>query len=487
MTSRRVGFLGLFVVVAVAACARSQRVAPSVNGEGGAGDEAGGGGTGGSAGRSSSNGGASGKGGAGGPMAADAGEAGSSRGGGSSGAGASAGRGGSSEGGASGEAGAAGVDGVDSVLEINDAEWAAFCQMLFDCPMIESDEVPGFRALLGDEATCREVFQGSITGRGVSDLTEAVEQGRVVLKLDQLPACLEAWSSCDFWRDRQAVNAVCRRVYLGTQATGEACFRDEECADGRCVVADTCPGTCQPLGAPGAVCANDDDCDGSSGQASCELMGPNVPDACYVATLLPPVGEGEECWKASEGEDRQPCATGLWCEGDGIYPAAPGSGSGDEYRRGICRSTPIPGGEACNDDEDICELGYSCRGEDTDHRCEAMQVVSDAGAPCGGEAGFCNVFERLECVGGFCERVTDGLEGSSCQEQQLLGYRACEPGLVCIAMGTDDPITAETPQTCLPPRAAGESCRRDHECASETCGPDNRCADRFCETARQWF
>jgi hypothetical protein len=490
MTSLRVGFLGMLVVVAVAACARSHRVTPSMSGEGGAGEEAGAGGTGGSAGNSSGKGGASGaagKDGSGGGMTADAGEGGASRGGGSSGAGTSAGRGGSSEGGESGEAGGGGVAGVDSVLEINDAQWAAFCQGLFDCPMIESDEAPGLRALLGDEATCRQILQGTVTGRsGVSDLAEAVEQGRVVLKLDELSACLEAWSSCDFWRNRHAASAVCRRVFQGTQATGEACFRDEECAVGRCVVADACPGTCQPLGAPGEVCATDDDCDGSNGLASCEIMGSNVPDACYVTTLLPPVGEGEECWRFSEGEGSQPCASGLWCEGDGIYAAPPGSSPGYEYRRGLCRSTPIPGGEACDNDEDVCELGYFCRGEDTDYRCEAIQVVNDVGAPCG-DVAVCNVFERLECVSGLCERTTDGLEGSSCQQQQFLGYRACEPGLVCVAMGMDDPITTETPQVCLLPRATGESCRRDHECASQTCGSDNRCADRFCETARQWF
>jgi hypothetical protein len=489
MTSLRVVILGSVVVLAVAACARSRRVTPSVGGEGGAGDEAGAGGSSASAGRASSTGGASGAGGEsgsrGGTMA-DAGESGSSRGGGSSGTGASGGRGGSSEGGAAGEAGGGGVDGIDSVLEINDAQWAAFCQMLFDCPVIESDEIPGFRALMGDEATCRERFRGLITGRsGVADLDAAVEQGRVVLSLDALPECLDAWSSCDFFRNRQAANAVCRGVFQGTQAMGEACFRDEECEVGRCVVADACPGTCQPLGAAGDECATDDDCDGSSGKASCELMGLNVPDSCWVETPLPPVGEGEECWKASDVADPQPCASGLWCEGDGIYPLPPESGPGTEYRRGICRSTGIPGGDPCNNDEDVCELGYYCQGEDSS--CEAIQIVNEVGAPCGDGVGFCNLLERLECVNGLCELTTDGLEGSSCQDQEYLGYRACEPGLVCVATGTDDPITAETPKTCLLPRAAGESCRRHHECASETCSSDNRCSDRFCETARQWF
>jgi len=449
-------------------------------GESGAGGSGGSGGSGGklggAAGRAGSTGnesGAGGSGGTGGVLDGEAGEPATAGRGGSSAA--ASGQGGSS-GAAAGMAGTAGAAGAETwtVRKFIDAQWAALCHVLFQCTG-DSDEAGGFRALYGPEARCVElVTQGPNGYTGVADLIQTVDEGRAILMPEHIPACLEALARCDYFVNEQPSDEACRRVFAGTKQTGETCYREEECAGGgQCHVVDTCPGICEPRRAIGEECGYYlGDCDESDGLVGCfsqeDFMGPST---CHAVTVLPPPGEGEPCWTYfSADHDFAPCAEGMWCQGDGYKTG------GLEPQVGICRGGPIPGGAPCLYDEDICEEGYLCDGV----VCTPFAMVGD-GEPCGATR-FCDIFEGLDCVEGYCQRVGDGTEGSPCLPWENVGFVACNPGLVCVT--SIDPITFQiVSRTCLPPLAAGEPCMDDVECASEACNLDSVCEPRFCEKA----
>lgn len=429
---------------------------------GAAGDESGG--TSGSAGRGGGSGGTA------GALDGEAGEPATSGRGGFSGA--ASGQGGSS-GAAAGGLGGAGAGGAETwtVRKFVDAKWAAFCHTAFHCTVVESDNLYFARSLYGTEARCLELVTRSPNGyEGVADLIETVDEGRAILMPEHVPACLEALARCDYYVNSHPADAACRRVFEGTTQTGEACNRHEECAvGGQCHVIDACPGTCEPRPTIGEECGlRVGNCDDSDGLVSCFNSDDFIsPMTCDAVTILPPAGEGEPCMVGIR-EDRtfQSCAEGLWCQGDGYY-------EGLDPRIGICRGSPIPGGDPCDNDEDVCEEGYGC---DTEV-CRPFVIVGD-GAPCG-EIGFCDFLERLECVAGYCQKVGDGTEGSRCLPWENVGYLPCNQGLVCVT--SFDPVTSQESSTCLPPLAAGEGCLSDGECASEACNDDFVCEQRFCE------
>jgi hypothetical protein len=334
--------------------------------------------------------------------------------------------------------------------------------------------VTELRAAFGTREQCTAILGSSLAMNfGVSDLSVAIEDGRVVFAADQVAACLEATARCGHVANTQPADVACRRVFQGTRDPGESCARDEECAGGgRCVISDACPGTCAPRVAIGEDCVSSPDCDDTAGPVACD----DDTSTCVAVDLLPPVGEGEECWKFSTEEaGPQRCAEGLWCDGDGIFPP-------EEYRRGTCRRTLIPVGDPCADDEDLCADGAACWGD----VCTVLEFRREPGAPCGGAAG-CDPFERLECVNARCESIGDGLEGSPCRFHDWSAHVACEPGFACVVTGTGDPVTSATPRTCQSPRATGEPCAFSHECLSQTCGSDGFCAASFCGNARAQF
>jgi hypothetical protein len=437
------------LVATSAACGESDRSRPGPNGAGGTSA-----GTAGGGGEDGGRGGAAGTG--------NAGVAGTPARGGASNSGGSSGRGGSS--------GGSGKSGITDVLDFNAARWAAFCRGLFQCN-IEAEDAPGLRAVFGTEERCQELLASSMPMNfGLPDLIAAVDDGRVAFAADRVDACLEATARCDHLVNSQPADVACRRVFLGTKAAGEACSRDEECADDRrCVISDACPGSCAARIAPGGACEADADCDDTNSPVDCDYE----TSTCTTTLVLPPVGEGEECWFSSPGKvDRQPCADGLWCDGDGTFAS-------EEYRNGTCRRTLIPVGDPCGSDEDLCEDGAAC----WDDVCTVLTIGREPGAPCS-ETSFCDPFARLQCVEGACESIGDGREGSPCRFHDLSAHAACEPGFVCVVTGSDDPVTSATARTCLPPLATGASCKGSHECLSRTCGADGLCAASFCGNSK---
>jgi phage tail protein X len=349
--------------------------------------------------------------------------------------------------------------------------WAALCHLIFQCTA-ESDMPMTFaRALYGTETRCLELVTRSPNGNeGVADLIEMVGEGRAILMPEHVPACLDALARCDRLVNSQPADAACRRVFAGTKQTGEACYREEECAGGgQCHVYDACPGICEPRPTIGEDCGYQIGlCDDSDGPVGC-LSGEDVsqPPTCEAVTLLPPAGEGEPCWAfASKDRETAYCAEGLWCQGDGYF-------DGLEPRTGTCRGSLIPGGDPCNG-WDICEEGYGCAADDV---CRPFSIVGD-GAPCD-DLAFCDIMQRLECFEGYCRPFGDGTEGSRCVTWENIGFLPCNQGLVCVA--TTDPSAPEQAYACLPPLAPGESCLRDGDCASEACNRDFRCEQRFCE------
>ena len=113
------------------------------------------------------------------------------------------------------------------------------------------------------------------------------------------------------------------------------------------------------------------------------------------------------------------------------------------------------------------------------------------GDPCDATTG-CSLLDRLFCnEDGVCELVGDGLEGARCKPFDMHAVVDCEPGFVCLDPDPTDPgetVTdggiAEPPppawSVCGKPRAAGEKCQENDDCASQHCLPDDTCGDAYC-------
>jgi hypothetical protein len=268
-----------------------------------------------------------------------------------------------------------------------------------------------------DLATCNaaEIFEGN----DVETTLGAVAAGTIKYDEKNAAKCLDELASndCTFPGFHDGDNSPCNNLFVGTVATGGACFISDECADqADCTPTDPncdsettcCPGTCGTgvtIAQEGGVC-ND--------TATC---GPNLyckPGAAAdgVCTALI-TNAGAAC------DDLTACADPMYCDFDfatGMFKTcalAADSGAtcdpnvliacGDQ--RDYCDPTSLKctaraaAGAACADG------GVECQGFAT---CTNNLCVPDPGlnAPCVVDGPSC--LGTLSCVSGTCQAPTPG-------------------------------------------------------------------------------
>jgi hypothetical protein len=376
---------------------------------------------------------------------------------------------GADAGGAGGDAGTSATL-VTDVASFHRAQFEALCQFVFECPNDDEDSV-SFRIMTGTQARCVDMLVGSpLYLAAEHDLEQKVHDGSIELLLDRVPACLDALRACQPEVYGRLDVRACRAVFRGSSLLGGDCSRAEDCAnDARCLIDAECPGHCAPRAALDEPCNSASDCDDSGGPVVCDSG-----FTCKRLTVRPAVGLGDACvapkWNAP---DVTPCEAGLYCEeSDGTS--------------GICRA-PVGKDGDCTEVH-LCSDGQVCIFTDTGEQwlgfCRTATVTDVPGAACDPEArASCDAVGRLWCIDGTCQEVGDGTEGSLCQPVDEAAFVACDRGLVCL---DPDPATdmvgpgGEYWGTCGKPRAAGEPCVENDDCASQHCRADGTCGDSYC-------
>ncbi len=292
-----------------------------------------------------------------------------------------------------------------------------------------------------------------------------MEQGRVTFEARAATACLaDVRGSCGEF--------TCGGVLRGAVEPGGDCSVQEDCTGlGRCVVGDSCPGTCVgPIPEGGAcpfdspvVCEPGTYCSGGvcrgfveEGGACNESIGTGDEPPLYCGGNLActggicapvqggtpetirEVGEGERCGMAS----RTNCAEGLICDLRTETCARPGSEGAACPMGGLLAANPCAGELICHDG--VCT------------------APAEEGDPCD-VVGLCPGF-GLICFEGRC--TTSPKVGEACDP----GGLRCRPADYD-PLGFTQVLTVcdEVSYTCVPLALGGEACSSSEECSYGFC------------------
>jgi len=245
---------------------------------------------------------------------------------------------------------------------------------------------------------------------------------------------------------------------LPSQALGESCGRDEECASGRCY-----GGICVVYCYSDEQCAVGEYCDWNN-------------DVCR-----PPGEDGSSCdWD-------EHCLSG-WCSPNDVCGTKPEigdpcSGYGSCYPRGYCGPDGVCVAKAgpyqpCSG-YDGCLDPYIC----LDGRCRPIPLTcapAQPGAMCTflmvcAEGAYCDQMDEFTCKprkgeGQDCMRGEECREGmicsGTCTRAPQVG-EACLSGSLCAAGLWCDYMA--DPQVCRQKLGEGETCDRDEHCISDYC------------------
>ncbi len=271
-----------------------------------------------------------------------------------------------------------------------------------------------------DLASCQAAL--ILAGNGVETTIGAVEAGTIQYDEGKAGECLDqiASSSCEF-EGFHGTNA-CADLFVGTVATGGACFVDEECANaGECAITDDtcdpnaacCPGVCQGGStevALGGACNGDKAC---AANTYCKPGAVQGADGTCSALNT---AEGTAC----DGIDA--CVNPMYCNfdfGTNEFTVCTKAAASNA----TCDPTVLI---ACADVRDYCDATMTC------------VRAAGAGQACAPEGAECLAYAT--CTNMTC--VTDPLAGDACvvdAEPSCLGTLECTAG------------------TCQPP-APGMSC-----------------------------
>lgn len=256
------------------------------------------------------------------------------------------------------------------------------------------------------------------------DVLAAVHAGFVEFHPEVAEQCLTALAqrTCDstMMADR-LWDLPCYGTFVGTRHDGEACALDGECASGECTFSSPlciygelcCSGTCKGDAAPPIAMINQSCRAAPCGEGLCNR-------SRFICDGLKDIG--------SLCEVDAECAYGSACF-DGECTATVGSGEAcSQQTSPLCKVT----GETCHTASGVCEPGQP--------------------------------------VGGACTDAWDCAAGT-CAEGHCVDLRA-KAGEPCGAYGCQSPAYCDgerLPYMCVAPKADGELCRSDDECASQWC------------------
>ncbi len=277
-------------------------------------------------------------------------------------------------------------------------------------------------------------------------LEEAVANGTVTFDADAAKTCLNAFRDQCF---AEIPNEACERTFIGNLTEGESCAQAEECQPGLfcdTAVGDICQQTCKPAADTGEACDSDAQCGGEPGVE--KVCGND--NTCVELVFTTDAALGEPCGDFDDFTRSVTCADGLFCQG---------LTTSDD---GVC-AEPVAQGQSCQD-FDECEQGAFC----VNGTCRPLSI-RDSGQSCttdeiepGAPLELCNSLKGLACAAGTCEAAQGGAENQPCRGDGDIFLQACDEGLFC---DFESGI-------CQAPKANGEACFGDDECASDNCGFD---------------
>jgi hypothetical protein len=182
---------------------------------------------------------------------------------------------------------------------------------------------------------------------------------------------------------------------------------------------------------------------------------------------------GQPCGTLVDLQPRVGCADGSWCKIPSLQ------------QTGTCLA-PLPKGSACDDSDDVCEVGSVCIATNVPDAstvvpkvCASFTVARTAGAACSTDGNpiagsvICDVTRKLTCVGGTCVAAPPGTVGAACKEDDF-GNSTCADGLLCIWDG------ATKISTCTAPKKTGEACNGSPQCELGCDYSTMKCVDHTC-------
>lgn len=223
----------------------------------------------------------------------------------------------------------------------------AFCQKFDSCASLF------VTVSYGDEATCEARFKLSVTPSLTANGTGATTA--------QYESCAKdiPGASCDDLLSRNFPTS-CRTV-AGSLADGTACGVDSQCKGKLCRLSDNSScGACSTIGAGGATCSNDNECDygltcvnkvcSQYGQAggTCDTTHPCKPTlACTNGTCATPGAAGAACPGLGMGGCDN--LSGLFCDQAKVCAAVKfaAAGAACGYDVGTDTYTGCSGGGTC--------------------------------------------------------------------------------------------------------------------------------------------
>ncbi len=357
-----------------------------------------------------------------------------------------------------GQAGTAPLPDAPTDLEaFLEAEGKGYCERVYRC-YEPNDDFLSSRWLLESVAGCEA--QVALVNQhlpSIRDLRAEVEAGHLHYDPATAQKCLQELSTCS--GANSFTDGSCREVFDGEAKSGEACFRDYDCAgDAFCLKGLTCAGQCQPRKAPGEPCDETSECAFVGAFVFCD-QDLAVP-VCGSLKPAPNAGENEPCTRRGQGNtELVRCDDSLWCAPDGPDLEAP---------LGTCK-LPITPEESCSDGDDVCSEGLC----DSDlGMCVPFTRVTKAGELCDkAQLVICDPRLGLRCSdAGMCEGSGDGSEGAACFSGDFQKY--CDVGLYC-QLVLDGPNG-----TCQPQLESGSPCEQGNQCQSGSC--ETTCVERYC-------
>ena len=326
-----------------------------------------------------------------------------------------------------------------------------YCALLARCPHPTSpiDDLAGCVAERG--AWC-------LDGEAVA---AAVEAGDLTYDAEAADGCLTLLDDmdCDGFDERLATeprfpDGGCYDVLMGTVAPGGPCSLGNECAPGsRCVVDESCPGTCEAYATIGEDCGVEALCDYSEALCvggTCQPLPDEAGDPCVLSycqaplvcdrssdTCRRPGLPGEAC------DDAAPCLTGLLCFGDDEGTCLPTRTEAEScFENADCfdwslETTLVCAGGSCAVAPGVDEPCYDYYCEDA--WCDLSEPTSPTcrALPPAGEA--CASGNRC-AAGAWCDDGTCAQKrpaGQPCDSALACAASRCVAGL-CLA--TDDPV-----------------------------------------------
>lgn len=294
----------------------------------------------------------------------------------------------------------AGVAAEDAGVVDEDVVAAAdYCESIVDffCPYY----VRCGRMAASSVDECREVFLPACNARFEPSYESLEAEGLLHLSRAGLDACAAHLDDVACEQQLLDLDGPCAAMWKGTQPAGAACGFDIEsfvCEPGTACVLDlTFCGTCRPVVADGASCA---DTDPVLGDVTCARESTCDDDTCLARKRV-----GELC----AAGDR--CVLGAICNSDGVCAGPTYAGVGD----------------TCDNFDNRCPFRAEC----LEDQCRLAGTVGDT----------CDAITPCDS-GAFCE-------GDVCVELVPQGG-SCDASVQCQSGICAESICAVLPSACFP-------------------------------------